>query len=128
MFYDRFVELSVKSNKTPSAVALECGLSKPTVTRWKQGGNPTDATAQKIADYFGVSIEYLLTGEEQNIKKDPRYIVEGESIFEKRVGFSGETKKYLTEDDLDDIATIIRAKAERNRQRAARHDNTGKDT
>lgn len=81
----------------------------------------------KLADYFGITVDYLLTGEQIDVKKDPRYIIEGESIFEKRVGFSGETKKYLTEDDLDDIATIIRAKAERNRQKATNHDNTGKD-
>lgn len=62
MFYERYLKLCNSVGKAPSAVALECGLKKSTVTRWKRGGNPTDATAQKIADYFGVSVDYLLRG------------------------------------------------------------------
>ena len=51
--------------KSPSAVSIEIGLSKSTVNRWKKGGHPTDATAAKIASYFGVSVTYLL-GKEKN--------------------------------------------------------------
>ena len=51
--------------KSPSAVAIEIGLSKSTVNRWKNGGSPTDATASKLASYFGVSVTYLLGKEEQ---------------------------------------------------------------
>ena len=61
-FYERFIALCNKVGKTPSRVALEVGLSKPTVNRWKNGSLPTDATAMKIAEYFGVSIQEL-TGE-----------------------------------------------------------------
>ena len=61
-FYERFVGLCNKVGKTPSRVAMEVGLSKPTVNRWKNGSSPTDATAMKIAEYFGVSVEEL-TGE-----------------------------------------------------------------
>lgn len=50
--------------KSPSAVALEIGLSKTAVHKWKNGGFPTDATASKIASYFNVSITYLLGLEE----------------------------------------------------------------
>lgn len=65
MFYDNFVKLCNSIDKSPSAVALEIGVQKSTVTRWKNGSMPTDATAQKIADYFGVSVDQLL-GNEQN--------------------------------------------------------------
>lgn len=64
-FYDKYVELCNKIKKSPSAVAIEIGLSKPSVHRWKKGGNPTDATAAKLADYFGVPVTYLLGKEEQ---------------------------------------------------------------
>ena len=64
MFYDNYVRFCNSIKKTPSAVALEIGLSKPTVNRWKNGGGITDATAVKVADYFGVSVEEL-TKEEQ---------------------------------------------------------------
>ena len=58
-FYERFVNLCNKIGKTPSRVAMEVGLSKPTVNRWKNGSSPTDATAMKVAEYFGVSIQDL---------------------------------------------------------------------
>ena len=58
-FYNNFLELCTAVGKSPSRVVLEIGLKKPAVTRWKAGGNPTDITLIKIADYFGVSVDDL---------------------------------------------------------------------
>lgn len=69
-FYENYLKLCEKAGKTPSAAALEMGLSKPTVNRWKKGGGATDATALKVASYFGVTAEEL-TGEEQKEKPAP---------------------------------------------------------
>lgn len=69
-FYENYLKLCEKAGKTPSAAALEMGLSKPTVNRWKKGGGATDATALKVASYFGVTVEEL-TGEEQKEKPAP---------------------------------------------------------
>ena len=66
-FYGKYVELCNKIGKSPSAVAVEIGLSKPSVHRWKKGGSPTDATISKIASYFGVSVS-CLTGTEEEQK------------------------------------------------------------
>lgn len=65
-FYEKYIEMCNKIRKAPSAVSIEIGLSKSTVNRWKKGGSPTDATAAKIASYFGVSVAYLLGKEEKN--------------------------------------------------------------
>ena len=46
-FYEKYLELCASVDKTPSGAALEMGLSKPTVNRWKNGGGITDATARK---------------------------------------------------------------------------------
>ena len=63
MFYDNFVRLCSEVGKSPSAVAVEIGLQKSAVTYWKNGrSNPSDVNLQKIADYFGVSLEELLYG------------------------------------------------------------------
>lgn len=59
MFYDNFIRACNSIGKTPSAVLLEIGLGKSAGTRWKRGEMPTDATLQKLADYFGVSPEEL---------------------------------------------------------------------
>ena len=58
-FYDNFVMLCNKVGKKPSKVALEIGISKSIVSRWKSGGGATDATARKVADYFGVPVSEL---------------------------------------------------------------------
>lgn len=58
-FYDKFLSLCSKRGITPSKAVLDIGLSKPAVTRWKNGGHPTDASLLRIATYFNVPIEYF---------------------------------------------------------------------
>lgn len=60
MFFDMFSALCKKNKVSMSAVARECGLSNSTTTKWKKGAIPESATLQKIAEYFGVSVDYLL--------------------------------------------------------------------
>ena len=58
-FYENFVRQCNRVGKTPSKVAQEIQISKSIVSRWKHGGGVTDATAMKIAEYFGVSVDEL---------------------------------------------------------------------
>lgn len=85
-------------NKSPSAVVLEIGLQKSTVTRWKNGSIPTDATALKIADYFGVTVDNLLGNEQKETpaltKEDERDINFDDFTY----AFLDETKE-LTEEN-----------------------------
>ena len=66
MFYFRYVDLCNKINKSPSAVAEELGFKRSSVTRWANNSAPRQATLQKIADYFGVTVEYLKGDETKN--------------------------------------------------------------
>ena len=59
MFWDRFIKLCAEHNVKPNQVTKEIGLSTATATDWKKGSTPRDVTMKKLADYFGVSIEYL---------------------------------------------------------------------
>lgn len=62
--YEKFEELLKKNNVTAYRVAKETGVTTATLTSWKQGKyTPKREKLQKIADYFGVSVEYF-TGEE----------------------------------------------------------------
>jgi transcriptional regulator with XRE-family HTH domain len=61
-FYEKYLCLCNSINKSPSAVALELKIGKPSVTRWKNGASPRDATVLKIADYFGVTVAELMSG------------------------------------------------------------------
>lgn len=71
-FYENYVQLCNQINKSPSAVAIELKIGKPSVTRWKSGVKPRYATAMKVANYFGVTVEDLM-GESkgEGIKKGP---------------------------------------------------------
>ena len=64
-FYQRYIGLCNEMSKTPSAVALEIGLSKTAVHKWKNGGLPTDATISKVASYFNVTVDYMMGLEEE---------------------------------------------------------------
>ena len=64
-FYQRYIELCNQIGKSPSAVAVDMGLTKTAVNRWKNGSNPTDATAVKIASYFNVTVAYMMGLEEE---------------------------------------------------------------
>lgn len=58
-FYERFLSLCNERNISPSKAVLEIGMKKSAVTRWKAGGDPTDASLLRIANYFNVPIEYF---------------------------------------------------------------------
>lgn len=65
MFYDNFIRLCNESHKSPSSVATEIGFSRASVSGWKNGKNPTDATILKIADYFNVSADCLISRDQK---------------------------------------------------------------
>lgn len=62
--YENFQKLLKKNNVTAYKVAKETGLSTSMLTNWKKGRyTPKQDKLQKIAEYFGVTVDYLLTGE-----------------------------------------------------------------
>lgn len=69
-FYKNFVSLCNSVGKSPTAVILEIGLERSSVTRWKKGGLPSDATALRIADYFKITVSELMGDEESPVEND----------------------------------------------------------
>ena len=64
--YDIFEQLCKKNNVTPYRVCKETGLTTSTISNWKAGRyTPKQDKLQKIADFFDVSIEYLINGKEK---------------------------------------------------------------
>lgn len=65
--YEIFEKLLKERGVTAYRVAKETGVTTATLTSWKQGKyTPKPEKLQKIADYFGVTIDYLMTGNETN--------------------------------------------------------------
>lgn len=64
--YEIFSKLLQSYGVTPYKVSKETGVSQSTLSDWKKGKiTPKSDTMKKIADYFGVSVDYLMTGKEK---------------------------------------------------------------
>lgn len=83
--YEIFEKLCNEKGVTPYRVCKETGITTATISNWKAGRyTPKQDKMQKIAEFLGVTIEYLMTGkkkgenfdvelsdrDERDIKKD----------------------------------------------------------
>lgn len=69
--YDIFEKLLKEYGVTAYRVAKETGISTATLTQWKNGtSTPKQDKLQAIADYFGVTLDYLASGKETSEKKE----------------------------------------------------------
>ena len=63
--YERFDKLKESRGVTVYAVSKATGITATTFTNWKKGKYvPKRDKMQLIADYFNVSVDYLMTGKE----------------------------------------------------------------
>ena len=66
MFFEVFEKLCRDKGITPTRASVEIGFSRGSVSYWKKNwqngidAKPDSKTAKMIADYFGVSVDYLL--------------------------------------------------------------------
>jgi len=59
--YDVFEQLLLKFDVTAYKVGKATGIASSTFTDWKNGkSSPKGEKLQKIADYFGVTVDYLM--------------------------------------------------------------------
>ncbi len=71
MYYENFEKLCDLNGVRPGTVSKATGISTATLTCWKQGKyTPKQDKLQLIANYFSVSLEYLMTGEEISETKE----------------------------------------------------------
>ncbi len=64
MFKKIFIDLCNKKGISPTRACNELGLSAATFSCWTDESVPRRATLQRMADYFGVSVNYLLGNEQ----------------------------------------------------------------
>ena len=113
MFYDKYIELCNSVNQSPSFVAEAIGLKKSTVTRWKKGSIPTDATLRKISSYFNVSVDFLL-GNTDKKRKAP--IKKDESITDEDLKFAlFDAPEEITDDIMDEVKRFAKYVEEQKR-------------
>jgi len=101
VFYDVYCALCEKNGLTPSGAASKIGFNRASVTVWKNTGKaPKQELLLKIADFFGVTTDYLLTGDEN--KKAPTQ--EGErKVSDDDIKFALWGTREIDDDVLDRV-------------------------
>ena len=102
--YEIFEKLLMERGVTAYKVAKATGISTGSMTDWKKGRSaPKVDKLQKIADYFGVSVDYLLGNEPK--EKTP---AEADVTFDDfNYAMYGEAKE-LTDEDKNMLLEMAR--------------------
>lgn len=68
LFGDRLKELRKEHNLTQEDIGNLCDVAKNTVSNWENNVNqPSFEITKKLAEYFGVTIDYLLNFTQDNV-------------------------------------------------------------
>lgn len=95
--FDRIKLLADNQGKSLNKVEEELGLSKNVLYRMKNSDNPTKDRLEILADYFNVSVDYLLGREEK------MSLAEKEGVF----AFDGEP---VTDEEVEFLKSVLAAK------------------
>lgn len=118
MFYDVFCKLCEERGLTPSGAASKIGFNRASVTMWKSTGRPPKPEIlDKIAAFFDVTTDFLLEKEPKEKPTTPAGSELEDLVKDELVGFYGDVKKELTQEDVQDIITLMKIRAEINRQK-----------
>lgn len=98
-FFTKYESLCKSNGLTPTSVALKLGISRAAVTRWKNGALPNGEYLSAIANFFGVSVDYLIN--DNGNMTDP---VSGMEIAKVAL-FGGDTK--VTEDMWNEVVEYV---------------------
>ena len=100
--YAIFEELCNSCDVTPYRVGKETGIATSTFSDWKNGkSTPKTDKLQKIADFFNVSLEYLMTGKE--IDSEEKYGLEMDYMVAKIRNDIELSKALLKYFELSDV-------------------------
>ena len=111
--YEVYCKLRDLRGVKDADVVRATGITKSTFSDWKSGrSEPKKEKLQKIADFFDVSLEYLMTGEEPN-EEAPYYLNEdaremAQFMFENpeyKVLFDASRK--ISKEDIETVKTIM---------------------
>ena len=105
--FERIEKLRKEKNISQGKLEKELGFSNGSISKWKTS-TPNPERLQKLATYFGVSIEYLMTGtdkdglnekDNRDIKKDLDNIME--KLTHKEYGPAAYDVEDLSEESME---------------------------
>ena len=111
--YEVFEQLLQKFGVTTADVCKATGIGQSTMSNWKNRRNLISGkNAQLIADYFGVSVDYLMTGKEKE-GGETYYLNEetanmAQSIFEnKELRLLFDAARDASPEDLETVHSML---------------------
>ena len=104
MFSENLAILLKKNNISANKLSQICEIPQTTISSYVTGKKePSVTNAQKIADHFGVSVDYLLTGkEEPNVPDVPNI------LNDVQVAFAGGAGNGLDKDDIQMLVEMAK--------------------
>lgn len=64
MFFHNYERLCLARGLPVTTAAEQCGFTRGAASHWAGGRVPSAKSLKRIADFFGVSVQFLLTGED----------------------------------------------------------------
>lgn len=120
--YEIFENLMKEHGVTAYKVSKETGIATSTLSDWKKGrSTPKQDKLQKIADFFNVTVDYLLTGNTEEkkerdysltIKEQENIDVEAKKIIEDLTMSFSKNRDSLNAEDYFAIENAIRSTLE----------------
>ena len=109
--FDRVKQLCISKGTSLSKMEKEIGISSGASYKWKNS-SPSMEVLEKMSRYFGVSVDYILTGNESNTDT-PYYINDdaremAQFMFENpeyKVLFDASRK--VSKDDIEVVKTLL---------------------
>ena len=116
MFYERFKALCAKKGVSPSRAALEAGISKSLVSKWKANASkePSPEVVRKLAEYFDLSpFEVLedLPEKEKPLVNDDEELTEYLDLLRNRpeMKMMVQLTKDASKEDVEKAVKVIEA-------------------
>lgn len=107
--YEKFRQLLQIKGVSTYKVSKETGISQQTFSKWKNGiSTPKTDKLQKIADYFGVTLDYLTGNDTTTTREDvelQNYLEELRTRPEMKMLFN--VTKNATKDEIEKAVKII---------------------
>lgn len=107
---NRIKELRKKNKISQKEISIDLNISQATISKWEIGiANPSTANALRLAEYFGVPLDYLM-----GLSDDDGTGIKKENPTENGGALSAKSElirliKTCPDEDLDLLDRLIRA-------------------
>ena len=114
----RIFQLMEQRHVSAYRVSQETGISQARISGWKTGkSNPKQDALEQLADYFGVSVDYLLGNEEKPASQEADELIKNDPLAGQLFAAYGRVKEEFSQAEIDDITMIMEMLAEKKRRK-----------